>query len=57
MEKKTIKAWAVVYQNFQPVGNGNQYQYPIFKSHKDAVAFSKETHGDFKDIVPVTITY
>lgn len=54
---KTVKAWAVLYENFQPVGNGAQYQYPIFLTQKEAREFSEENHGEHKSIIPVTITY
>lgn len=62
-KKRTIKAWGVLSSEVWvgsiklcPVGNGKQFQYPIFFTKKDAFEYRKECHGVWK-IVRLTITY
>ena len=57
MKNKKIKAWGVVDRcGLEAVGNGKQYQYPIFPTRKEAKEYMLECHG-VTEIIQVNITY
>jgi hypothetical protein len=60
---KTVKAWAVLVREenprsteLRPVGNGKQFQYPVFFTRKEATEYKTENYFVDK-VVPCTITY
>ena len=55
-KSKKIKAWAVLYEGIWPIGNGNQWQYPIFPTRKAALEYRREPHGENGKIGAVLIT-
>lgn len=58
--KVKVKAWAVIDgKMFLPeIGNGKQFQHPIFSTKREATEYSKENHGIQKpQVVEVEIHY
>ena len=44
-----VKAWAaIVDYELCPVGNGEQWQYPLFTTRNEAVVFNRIIHGTNK---------
>ena len=58
--KRVVKAWAAFIHGkplrFDPVGNGTQFQYPLFPTRREAKEFTQECHG-VGFVLPVLITY
>ena len=63
---RKVKGWAIVFSEFEnngysdipQVGNGKQWQFPIFPTKREAKEFKEEPHGlEGGRIVPCTITY
>ena len=61
---KPIKAWAVLISKNQidakgelhPIGNGTQFQFPIFPTKKEARSYVLEDKNIRGKIIPVLIT-
>lgn len=55
--KKKIDAWAVLSKHGRlvPYGNGNQYQYPIFKTLTEANDWRKESTYNRGEVIMVEI--
>lgn len=54
---KPIKAWAVILDGIQAVGNGNEFQYPIFPTKDEAENYSqRENYWLVTKVIPVLIS-
>lgn len=56
---KPVRAWAWVQKNGNlcEYGNGNEYQYPIFSSSRDARKWRRETCGSPNDVAQLIRVY